>query len=259
MSWKLTLACFCFPFLRVRIQSPNFAFIPEDFYSVNLLVVPMWGLYANMIAQLISQVSSHFIVHYHRRIIRSATAIYEERQGVKSESNLSTDDGNTRGLLPSPEQLEGKKDQLCKHAFSRPRREESDRLIVRRYINKLLLSSSILLGVLLIASCGIPSLKLETNGIVGLLVEFGQNLNDAVRYESVYSMANMLNEQAKYLGGFTHHVGLGFLSFLFVVTVMVVPVIHVSTLMFQWFFPLAAKGRETVAAAKSQVLKISAR
>ena len=206
----------------------------------------MWGLYANMIAQLISQVSSHFIVHYHRRIIRRASATYEKQHGIESERNLTTEFAGTGGLLPSPDQEE-KKDQLCQYSFSRPHREESDRLIVRRYVNRVLLSGSILLSILLIGSCGISSVKLETFGVVGLLIEFGQNLNEAVRYEGVYSMANMLNEQARYLGGFTHHIGLGFLSFLFVMTVMVVPVVQMSTLMFQWFFPLADKGRERVA------------
>jgi hypothetical protein len=36
-------------FIRVSIVSPDVGFLREDFYSVNLLVVPLWGLYANMV------------------------------------------------------------------------------------------------------------------------------------------------------------------------------------------------------------------
>jgi hypothetical protein len=35
---------------------------PQCLYSINLLVVPLWGLYANILAQLVSQVSSHVVV-----------------------------------------------------------------------------------------------------------------------------------------------------------------------------------------------------
>ena len=36
-------------FIRVSIVSPDVGFLREDFYSVNLLVVPLWGLYASMV------------------------------------------------------------------------------------------------------------------------------------------------------------------------------------------------------------------
>ena len=52
-------------FFRIAVESPELAFLPDDLYSLNLVVVPMWGLYANMLAQLIAQLSSHVIIHYH--------------------------------------------------------------------------------------------------------------------------------------------------------------------------------------------------
>jgi hypothetical protein len=42
----VTIAAF-----RVSIESPGVVFLPKDFYSLNLLVVPLWGLYANMTAR----------------------------------------------------------------------------------------------------------------------------------------------------------------------------------------------------------------
>merc|ERR1712194_385074 len=67
----------CLIAFRVSVNSPsNLAFLPEGFYSLDLLVVPLWGLYANLIAQLVSQLSSHFIIHYHRKIAKRARDSY---------------------------------------------------------------------------------------------------------------------------------------------------------------------------------------
>lgn len=208
----------------------------------------MWGLYANMIAQLISQISSHFIIHYHRRIIRRTTALYEQQHAKKSESNMTTEDNNDdRRLLPSASQQDDPKEQLSTYAFYRRRRDGTQRLMVRRHISKVILTGSLFFCAMLIASCSITSMEVETFGIVGLMIEFGQNLREAVRYESVFSMANMLTNQAKYLGGFTNHIGLGFLAFLFVMTVMVAPILVISTLLYQWIAALRPINREKVA------------
>ena len=58
---------------RINILSPDtIVVLPRDFYVVDLVVVPVWGLYANLLAQLLSQVVSHFAIHYHRNIIANA-------------------------------------------------------------------------------------------------------------------------------------------------------------------------------------------
>ena len=63
----MTLASF-----QIGVNSPSLGFLPQGLYSINLLVVPLWGLYANMLAQLVSQVSSHFANHYHRKSVSAA-------------------------------------------------------------------------------------------------------------------------------------------------------------------------------------------
>lgn len=60
---------------RISIESPTgLAFLPDDFYSIDLMVIPLWGLYSNMTAQLLSQISSHFIIHFHRRVVASGSS-----------------------------------------------------------------------------------------------------------------------------------------------------------------------------------------
>lgn len=234
LRFSLSLSMFLF---SVRIQSPDLAFVPEDFYSVDLLVVPMWGLYANMIAQLISQVSSHYVVHYHRKIISRAKEEFNKKHGLETEFETSAEE----------EEDVAREQRLCHHLFSRPHRNMSAKLTVRRFVNRAIMFGSLVLCVMLGVSCGIPSLKLEIWGVIGLLIELGQNLEPAVRYEGVFSMAKLLVDQAKYLGGFANHIGMGFLAFLFVLTVFIVPVLQIVTLVYHWAAPLAPKRRKKVA------------
>lgn len=232
----------------MTIESPKLAFVPEDFYFVKILVVPMWGLYANMIAQLISQISSHFIVHYHRQIILKAKEEYNDIHGVRAESKLvPTNKNHQRNEILMPQPKSETKEQLCSYPFSRIHRDASEKLVVRRFINIVLPMGSFMMCVLLAVSCDIPSLKLETLGILGLFIELGQNLEPAIRYEGVFTMAQLLIDQAKYLGGFRNYIGLGTVVILFVATVLLVPIAQIMTLVFHWFAPLTPKRREKVA------------
>jgi uncharacterized paraquat-inducible protein A len=105
-----------------------------------------------------------------------------------------------------------------------------------------------MLCVLLVVSCDIPSMKLEALGIVGLMIELGQDLKPAVKYEGVFSIARLLVDHAKLLSGIKHYIGLGFLAFLFLATILLVPILQIMTLLFHWFAPLTAKQGRKVAA-----------
>merc|ERR1711884_653349 len=75
----------------VSMKSPqSLSFLPKDLYSINLMVIPVWGLYANLIAQLISQISSHFILHYHYKIEKEGFITWMKQ--VEKLSTCSEDD-----------------------------------------------------------------------------------------------------------------------------------------------------------------------
>jgi len=117
----------------------------------------MWGLYANMIAQLISQMSSHYIIHCHRRILAGATEECNSKHRIENNDD------------------EASETQLCKDSWTRQHRSKTEGLVVRRFVNKVLLGGSVLLCILLAISCGIASYKLEIVGLTGLFIELGQN------------------------------------------------------------------------------------
>lgn len=242
---------------RVSITSPDASYLPEDFYSVEMMVIPLWGLYANMLAQLVSQISSHVIIHYHRKICSNATYISSADFAISGSPRQSpVHSGDAQVFRADMEKSEAAADclealhaaqfetiatnemlheALCKHQFSRPHRGETEKLVARSFVNKLLLFSAICLTILIVIGCTLPSFSLELFGLVGVAVEYGQDSEDATRYHSIFSVVRLLFDQAEYLGTPKDYIGLGILSVLFLCTLLVVPAIQTGFLLKQWF------------------------
>jgi hypothetical protein len=74
----------------VHIISPQKQWLPTELYEARLIVVPVWGLYANMFAQILSQLTSHFIIGYHRRVENIARIVLGYSQLVDSGAGLKS-------------------------------------------------------------------------------------------------------------------------------------------------------------------------
>lgn len=267
---------------RISIESPDTSYLPNDFYAIEMMVVPRWGLYANMIAQLISQVTSHVIIHYHRRIITKATgrlkqdaarntnatsSLEDRTQSQDSDNPINMgrleQDGATYAsslvdisidqnviLTPSGSNSTGPPDDehisLSRVRFSRPHRGETEKLVARTYVNKLLVFCVVSIIVCVIIGCTLPSFSLELFGIVGVAVEYGQDFEEATLNHSVFSVIKLLFDQAGYLGTMGDYLGLIVLSILFVSTILFVPVIQSIVLLRQWFSNSTKKQKEKV-------------
>jgi len=233
---------------RISIDSPDYSYLANDFYKVEVIVVPMWGLYANFFAQVMSQISSHFIVMYHRRIIRHGKAKYMERHHPQRKSNLVVEPVETSELLPSSLSDDERKDQLSKYNFTRPHKEEGAKLVARRPVNFLLPFGSVLLAILLFFCCLLPSMKLETYGVVGFLLRLGEEFQvQAVKYQSIFSISKILIDQAIYLNEWEHYVGMAIFAIMNILTLLVVPILTLLAMMYIWFVPMTRKRREIAA------------
>ena len=244
---------------RVSISSPNSSFLPKDFYSVEMMVVPLWGLYANMIAQLISQVSSHFIIHYHRKIVANAQPREDDIVSIAVPQTrvINLDDSTKMSYIAtsvpessvqvstseSNDNSNRRRQALCKHQFSRPHRGETEKLVVRRGVNALYSLSVVAMVVSVIVGCSIPSFSLEFFGIVGVAVEIGQDFEAATTNQSIFSVLRLLMDEARILGTASNQVGLLSMSIVFLITVPFVPIFQVIALTRQWFFPSTPKQR----------------
>ena len=69
-----------------QVLSPaTVVFLPAKFYQVDVRVIPVWGLYANMIAQVLSQIVSHICIYYHRNVVTAAEVETGETLFVSSD------------------------------------------------------------------------------------------------------------------------------------------------------------------------------
>jgi hypothetical protein len=124
---------------------------------------------------------------------------------------------------------------LRKYQFSRPHRGETEKVVPRNYVNRLILACALCLVGLVFIGCILPSFSLELFGLVGVAVEFGQDFHDATRYYSIFSVVRVLLDQARYLGTATDFIGLSILSLLFLCTLILVPLLQTGLLLRQWF------------------------
>ena len=237
---------------RISILSPDTSYLPDEFYAIEMMVIPLWGLYANMIAQLISQITSHVIIYYHRQIVTNGlhnslrkmqsclTDIGQEQSNSSASLGDIPFDQNIGIPIGGASFAEAKtateeKIPLSSYQFSRPHRGETEKLLVRSYVKFLLPICALLLLVCVIVGCTVPSFSFEFFGIVGVAVEFGQDFKEATVNHSVLSVIRLLFDQASYLGTLKDYIGLTILSVLFVSTVMFVPTAQSITLLHLWF------------------------
>mmetsp|Transcript_5858 Transcript_5858/g.16690 ORF Transcript_5858/g.16690 Transcript_5858/m.16690 type:complete len:1343 (-) Transcript_5858:136-4164(-) len=229
----------CIAAFRVTISSPEVGFLPEGFYSVDLLVVPLWGLYSNMTAQLVSQVSSHFIIHYHRRIVEKATATLEAHDN--SLPAIPKEGEQTSHAVE--DESDSDQELLRTRQFSRPHRDSRETLIVRDWVAPAMLIFTILTSILVITGCFLPSFSLEILGMIGIAVESGKEFQPAITNHSVFSIVSLLFDEAKFLDTTSGYIGITILCCLFLGTVLLSPILQSIGLLYQWFVPLGRKKR----------------
>jgi hypothetical protein len=244
--------------------SPENGLLPPDFYSLDLLVIPKWGLYANMTAQLITQISSHFIIHFHRRVVESAKRGNDD--GIPDLAITTTvpseEDEESQDYPPQPDgkflqyqdqniqrDHETNKVRLSEHAFRRFHRGESDKIVPRSFVKPLLVLLSTSLSILVVIGCVVPSYSVSFLGIVGLLVESGQGFAAAETDYSVTTTIQLLFDQARFTDRAADYVGLGTLSILLIFTVLIVPVLQSLLLLVHWFIPLTRTRRHQLSTA----------
>jgi len=96
---------------------------------------------------------------------------------------------------------------------------------------------------LVVLGCFVPSFSVELLGIIGVAVESGQEFEEAITHYSVWSIVNMLFDEARFLDTIGDYIGVGVLGSLFLATIMVVPILQAVFLIYQWFVPLTERGR----------------
>jgi hypothetical protein len=227
-----------------------------------LLVIPKLGLYANFIAQVVSQISSHFIIHYHDKVVRDAkkrqTAAHKmARQQTRGTDVNPSESSQNMEQAVDQEQVQAAsqevEESLAQHAYARPHRGENERLVARSLTTPFLVITGVLLGLLMVLGCALPSFSLELFGIVAVFVEAGQRFNEAAVDFSLFSMMKMLVNQADFTNKTADYIGLGLFAALLLVTVMIVPLLQTALLLYHWLCPMTRTRRKRVIIANEML------
>jgi hypothetical protein len=252
VSQRCCCCCWCLFSVVVCFCSPDVSFLPKDLYSLDLVVLPKLGLYANFIAQIVSQISSHFVIHYHDQVVRKA----EERRHVSQsrglhESSISAEKTDLHFrendcASPTQEDPDLVEESLCSHAFARPHRGENDRLLPRCFATPFLCFTGIVLCLCVILGCVLPSFTVDLLGIIGVAVEAGQGFAEASTQFSLFSMIDVLVSQANFTSRVADFIGLGSFAVLLVVTVLLVPLSQTALLLYHWMRPMTHAHRKRV-------------
>eukprot|EP00567_Pseudictyota_dubia_P011184 CAMPEP_0197435572 /NCGR_PEP_ID=MMETSP1175-20131217/3140_1 /TAXON_ID=1003142 /ORGANISM="Triceratium dubium, Strain CCMP147" /LENGTH=1492 /DNA_ID=CAMNT_0042964637 /DNA_START=260 /DNA_END=4735 /DNA_ORIENTATION=- len=260
---------------RISATSPeNLSFIPLNLYSVDMLIAPLWGLYSNMIAQLVSQVTSHVIIHYHRKIVAEARCRMEKEEVGTSQSDIEkvaeppTDEASSDGAKPyegnfeedvlagdSEANKEASPVPLRRYLFGRGDHKEGQTVSVARGVDYAVVALSVIASVLVIVGCTVSSFQFEILGAVGLVIEFGQDFQPALNHYSVFSIAGDLIEQARFMGSAAQYVGLGTLSAILVATSLLAPLLLVGFLLWLWFVPTIGTAMNQALLVRIEVVK----
>lgn len=212
---------------RISLDSPSHLdFLPNDLFGIQMMVIPLWGLYANMLAQIVSQISSHIILHYHRKTVSIATHAQELELGIES-ANV----GENNFVLR-------------KHQFKLDYEASTKYAAIRKGVSTAIATLFAVFVILVICGCSMPSFSIETVGLLGLAVESMNEFREAIVYYSVFDLANLIMDEARYLSTPSNYIGLGTLASLLVVTVFLVPIAQAVTLFIEWFRPMTKKQRQ---------------
>jgi len=91
--------------------------------------------------------------------------------------------------------------------------------------------------------------EIEAHGLLGLLIELGQNFRPSTRSASVLGILQTLISQAEYMGTAKAYVGLASMSAVLIFSVIIVPPLIIVTLLYLWLVPLSKKTRNRVVVA----------
>lgn len=225
--------------------SPNGGILPDDLYRIEIMVIPKLGLYANFIAQVVSQVSSHFIIHYHGKAIEEC--MQRLKQPEESNVNTSADGGEVTGneslsSTRSSESAPLNPVSLSTAFYRRPHRGDNKALTPKPFVTPILLLSGAVIVSFVVTGCILPSFSAEILGFFGIAVELGKK-NEALTEFSLFKMIEILFQQASDAGDY---IGLGALCTLLVATVFIVPVLQTALLFCNWLAPMSKARRKWV-------------
>ena len=134
--------------------------------------------------------------------------------------------------------------RLCDRVFTVGDHNPNKRLKTKPWAKYALIGVASAIVLFIIIGCSIPVFHFEVLGLVGVVVESGQQFDRAIAYYSVFSICKSLIGQAIFLQMPAQYIGLGLLAIIVVVTTLVMPLILVMFYLRLWFASMNKKQME---------------
>eukprot|EP00659_Diplonema_papillatum_P003387 gene3387-5303_t len=201
---------------RVHIIPPEaWVFLPPDFFIMDIVVTPYWGLFGFMTAAIFALAVNHAMVFYHRNALE-----YDETDGACS---------GWFGEVAS--ELRDERVMLALHCA-----EDTDHGATRSRAAGLVLLLAASLG-LLIYGCIVDTFSFEIKGIAAWAINVS-NPGGAMSKYSVFSLAREVWDQAAIndMQGWY-----AYLVVAYIVFAVAMPVVQICMLLVLWLAPLTLR------------------
>jgi len=225
---------------RISGRNPESGVLPTDFISVEMTLTLRWGLFANMSAQLMSQITSHIVIYYNHMLLRVA-----EEKAIHALHETSGDASPQHWTEVQSVTEKAETSRLCDMSYIRPHKPGSRKLSARRCLNVMILSSSILISVFIIAGVFfLPNVSVERRGVIGGLMAWDSDEQISKDYYSLFGIVQALRYQARVFAEDTKaQVGCATYSALLIICCCIVPVTEAMLLSVMWFKRMTRKQR----------------
>jgi len=245
----------------------NSVFLPNGFLDFELVLKTSWALYANLIAQVISQLYSHVAIYYHRRVVELGIKQIHEttmNQSSKAESTKSSstttpknkfelmqknDDENIATTLSENSDItiidNTDLDALCNHAFFKLGDADHDHSArVPPFVNRFIFFFGIGTVIVLFTAASVPSFKFEISGVGGLVMASLSEDGTSISEYSLFDFFPLLRHHMTIINTSAGTAGLITLSVLLISSTVIAGLVLVILLLSIWLVPMKSKKRD---------------
>jgi len=222
----------------MRLTLQNGPSLPEGYLRGDLIMYPLWGMYANAFAQIISQLCMHIIRFYHDKIKRNALLKIDAKERKDKESVGGDTRSSSKRLGNHGRRRHQEKEALCNHHFFLGGLERGKKVTVRREANIIVGLMGFLTICCILFGSSAEYLNIEIAGLVGIVISNTNGGAPPVVTQSVISVSKMMIDIGYYLGTPTDIVGMYFVASLVIATCILVPICQCLCVMVMWFVPI---------------------
>lgn len=191
-------------------------------------------------AQVVSQISSHWIIHYQRKVIAAGL----EQIKLERQAQYGCFPQKEQKQLQQQQMANKKVEALCDHKFILGGSRVGQKLHIRKITNLIVGLFGCLTIIMIFAGSSVEYLQLEHSGLVYFALNSSEK--DYMMNYSIFTTSTALMNLASYMDRPIFYIGFFILSFLMVFTCTVVPILQALMTLWLWYIPMTMDRKRKV-------------